>query len=201
MKNQTPQNEELFRSPLMKFLSFTNRQITVTYISVYIIVLFYFQFTLSKTYSFLFLALSFFAGIIFWTLFEYILHRFLFHIKGESKAIKRFAYLMHGIHHDKPRVENWVFMPPFPGTLYIFIFGVLFYGLFNKLSFVILAGFISGYLIYSNIHFYIHLKRPIKRFSFFWKHHSIHHYKHPDKAFGVTSPFWDIVFGTMPPAK
>jgi sterol desaturase/sphingolipid hydroxylase (fatty acid hydroxylase superfamily) len=73
--------------------------------------------------------------------------------------------------------------------------------LFGKLTFIFLAGFILGYLVYANIHFYIHLHRPIKRFSFFWRHHSLHHYKYPDKAFGVSSPLWDIIFGTMPPRK
>ncbi|MEX2379667.1 MAG: sterol desaturase family protein, partial [Vicingaceae bacterium] len=34
-----------------------------------------------------------------------------------------------------------------------------------------------------------------------WIHHSIHHYQEDDKAFGVSSPLWDYVFGTMPSKK
>jgi len=31
--------------------------------------------------------------------------------------------------------------------------------------------------------------------------HAIHHYKYPEKAFGVSSPLWDFVFGTLPRTK
>ncbi|MGB3618930.1 MAG: sterol desaturase family protein, partial [Catalinimonas sp.] len=31
-----------------------------------------------------------------------------------------------------------------------------------------------------------------------WVHHSIHHFKDDERAFGVSSPLWDWVFGTMP---
>ncbi len=40
-----------------------------------------------------------------------------------------------------------------------------------------------------------------QRFKYLWRHRSLHHYKHPDKAFGVSNTFWDSVFGTMPPKK
>ncbi|MEZ5172414.1 MAG: sterol desaturase family protein [Bacteroidia bacterium] len=191
----------LFTNPVMKLLAKTNRQITVTYILLYTILLFYFHFKVNAGMGAGVTLIWFFGGVLSWSFFEYILHRYIFHISGESAAIKRFAYVMHGIHHDHPRVENYVFMPPAPGTIYISIFLGLFWLILGDLSFVFLAGFIIGYLIYANIHFYIHLKRPVKRFGFFWRHHSLHHYKYPDKAFGVSSPLWDIVFGTMPPAK
>ncbi|RUA37305.1 MAG: fatty acid hydroxylase, partial [Bacteroidetes bacterium] len=29
----------------------------------------------------------------------------------------------------------------------------------------------------------------------------IHHYKHPDKYFGVSSPIWDYIFNTVPKRK
>ncbi|MDZ7659917.1 sterol desaturase family protein [Fodinibius sp.] len=34
-----------------------------------------------------------------------------------------------------------------------------------------------------------------------YRHHTLHHYKYPDKAFGVSTTLWDRVFGTMPPEK
>ncbi len=30
------------------------------------------------------------------------------------------------------------------------------------------------------------------------RHHMLHHYKTPDLRFGVSSPFWDWVYGTLP---
>ena len=30
-----------------------------------------------------------------------------------------------------------------------------------------------------------------------WRNHELHHYKHADKGFGVSSTLWDHVFSTM----
>jgi sterol desaturase/sphingolipid hydroxylase (fatty acid hydroxylase superfamily) len=30
------------------------------------------------------------------------------------------------------------------------------------------------------------------------RYHMQYHYKTPDKRFGVSSPLWDVVFGTKP---
>jgi sterol desaturase/sphingolipid hydroxylase (fatty acid hydroxylase superfamily) len=199
MKNPLPQ-EALFKNPLLKLLSYTNRSLTVGYILTYVFVLLYCNYIWNQDRNVWVSLLFFTSGLFIWTLFEYILHRYIFHIQGNTKVTKRFAYVMHGVHHDHPRDENYVFMPPFPGTIYIAIFFILFWSVLRFDSFLFLAVFILGYLIYSNIHYYIHLKRPVKRFAFFWRHHSLHHYKYPDKAFGVSSALWDIVFQTMPPS-
>jgi len=45
----------------------------------------------------------------------------------------------------------------------------------------------------------IHAMRPPKNFlNILWIHHSIHHYKDDTVAFGVSSPFWDYIMGTLP---
>jgi sterol desaturase/sphingolipid hydroxylase (fatty acid hydroxylase superfamily) len=31
-----------------------------------------------------------------------------------------------------------------------------------------------------------------------WRNHHLHHYKAPEKGFGVSSVLWDVVFGTVP---
>ena len=62
-----------------------------------------------------------------------------------------------------------------------------------------MAGIITGYMVYSSIHYSIHTYKPIKGLKFLWAHHLKHHNpKYEDRAFGVTSPFWDWVFRTMP---
>ena len=30
------------------------------------------------------------------------------------------------------------------------------------------------------------------------RHHVMHHYKTPNARFGVSTPFWDWVYGTLP---
>ena len=83
---------------------------------------------------------------------------------------------------------------------------LVFYGIFSILghadyTWAFFPGFFLGYLFYSFLHRATHVSKPPKRFKYLWKHHSLHHYKHPDKAFGVSNTFWDHIFGTMPPKK
>ena len=35
-------------------------------------------------------------------------------------------------------------------------------------------------------------------FRYLKRHHMLHHYKTPDQRFGVSSPLWDWVYGTLP---
>src|SRR3954467_2838752 len=59
----------------------------------------------------------FVAGCAFWTLFEYIAHRFLFHWTAESERAKKIVYVLHGNHHHFPRDKERLFMPPVPSLI------------------------------------------------------------------------------------
>ena len=62
-----------------------------------------------------------------------------------------------------------------------------------------LPGFLTGYATYLWIHFAVHVYRPPNNFlKSLWVLHAIHHYKDDHVAYGVSSHFWDILFGTMP---
>ena len=55
-----------------------------------------------------------------------------------------------------------------------------------------------GYLMYGTMHFAIHAWNPPFRWMKpLWRNHHLHHYKDEEKGFGVSSTFWDHVFGTM----
>ncbi len=138
------------------------------------------------------------AGIFVWTLFEYLLHRYLFHFMGDSKFAREFHRLAHGYHHEYPRDDEHLFMPPLPGLLLSAIFLCLWFLVFGKFSFVFFAGFVNGYLLYSALHYAIHTRKPPKAFKGLWQHHALHHYKFPNHAFGVSSRLWDQLFRTMP---
>jgi len=60
------------------------------------------------------------------------------------------------------------------------------------------AGFLVGYLAYDLIHYATH-HFPMRRgyAKYLKRYHMAHHYKTPDARFGVSSPAWDWVFGTM----
>ena len=59
----------------------------------------------------------FLFALLFWTLAEYVLHRYLFHWISENKYIQRFHFIMHGSHHLFPRDTERLLMPPVPGIL------------------------------------------------------------------------------------
>ena len=64
------------------------------------------------------------------------------------------------------------------------------------------GGFMLGYIFYDEIHYATH-HAPMK-FGWWQKvkhHHVLHHYHDPDKGFGVSSPLWDVVFGTLDPTE
>lgn len=142
--------------------------------------------------------LIFFSGIFFWTLFEYLAHRFLFHWVAESKRAQKIVYTMHGNHHHYPRDRQRLFMPPLPSLILTsIIFGTM-YLLAAKFAFAFFSGFILGYLIYGSMHYAIHAwNPPFKWLKPLWRNHHLHHYKDEHAGFGVSSTLWDHVFGTM----
>jgi sterol desaturase/sphingolipid hydroxylase (fatty acid hydroxylase superfamily) len=144
-------------------------------------------------------SLLFVAGLFIWTLTEYLLHRFVFHYEPSSNWGKQLHFLMHGVHHDYPNDSKRLVMPPAVSIP----LAALFYGLFLLLigpTFVptFFAGFILGYIFYDTIHYATH-HAPMKSKTAQWvKHHHIrHHYSNDTRGYGVTTPLWDYVFGTM----
>jgi len=146
---------------------------------------------------------TFGVALFVWTLAEYLLHRFVFHWVDERPWVQRFHYLVHGVHHEYPSDPHHLFMPPVPSLVLASLFGGLFYLTLGRYGIPFLAGFIVGYLLYSTTHYLMHrIKNPptpwLKKL---WRHHHLHHFKSPDRAFGVSSPLWDWVFGTLPEEK
>jgi len=144
------------------------------------------------------IALVFIGGMIFWSFFEYIAHRFIFHLVSEKKSMQKFAYTLHGNHHHYPRDRQRLFMPPVPSIIIASaIFGLM-YLLMRSYTFMFFPGFILGYLMYGSMHYAIHAwNPPFKWMKPLWRNHHLHHYKNEHQGFGVSSTLWDHVFGTM----
>ena len=142
--------------------------------------------------------LLFFSGIAFWTLFEYIMHRYLFHMFVESERAKKFVYTLHGVHHEYPRDKERLFMPPVPSIIVSSIIFSLMYFLMGWKALSFFPGFLFGYIAYGSMHYAIHAFAPPKFLKALWRNHHLHHYKAPDKGFGVSSVLWDVVFRTVP---
>lgn len=142
--------------------------------------------------------LLFISGALFWSLFEYVMHRYLFHMIVESPRATRFVYTMHGVHHEYPRDKERLFMPPVPSMLIATIIFSIMHLLMGVHAFAFFPGFLFGYLMYGSMHFAIHAFAPPAWLKALWRNHHLHHYKCPDKGFGVSSVLWDVIFGTVP---
>ena len=140
----------------------------------------------------------FFAGMLFWTFFEYLMHRFAFHWVAESERAKKFIYVLHGNHHHFPRDKERLFMPPVPSLIISSVIFLLMYLVIGGYAFMVWPGFMFGYLMYGSMHYAIHAWNPPFRWMKpLWRNHHLHHYKNDHRGFGVSSTIWDHVFGTM----
>jgi len=141
----------------------------------------------------------FLAGLLFFSLIEYLLHRYLFHLPETTPMRKKMVYIMHGIHHDYPKDKDRLAMPIPASLLVSFLFFLLYQLILGDMVYGFLPGFLMGYAAYLGVHYMVHAYQPPKNFfRILWVHHGIHHYKQPERAFGVSSPLWDLVFRTMP---
>jgi len=144
------------------------------------------------------IGLTFISGTIFWTLFEYLMHRFAFHFLAENERARKIVYVIHGNHHEFPRDRERLFMPPVPSLILASIIFFLMSMLMGKSVFMFFPGFVLGYLIYGSMHYAIHAwNPPYKWMKPLWRNHHLHHYKNDNKGFGVSTTLWDRVFGTM----
>lgn len=137
-------------------------------------------------------------AMFFWTFFEYLMHRFAFHFVSERPGIRKFIYIMHGNHHEFPRDKERLFMPPVPSLLLAATIFSLQYLVLRAYAFPFFPGFMLGYLLYGSMHYAIHAwNPPFKWMKPLWRNHHLHHYKNEERGFGVSTAFWDRVFGTM----
>ncbi len=191
-------SKKLFSNPILEILSKTHISITLVLYTVLPVLLLIYGFGqghLTVTSA----VILFMTGMVGFTLVEYLMHRFLFHIEPKTPFRKQFANVVHGAHHEFPRDKARISMPPLPSVLLATFFFVLFRLLLGTYVFGFLPGFYFGYMLYSGIHYAVHAYQPPRNFlKVLWVHHGIHHYKDPDHAFGVSSPFWDMLFRTMP---
>ena len=188
---------QLFRNQYLEMLTKTHPLVIWgIYLPVIIYFLYYSNATLD--FSIIRIALTFFAGIFFWTFFEYIMHRFIFHFISESERSRKIIYVMHGNHHEYPRDRERLFMPPVPSIILSSAVFMLIYAFIQKNSFMFFPGFMLGYLLYGSMHYAIHAwNPPFKWLKPLWRNHHLHHYKNDHQGFGVSTTIWDRVFGTM----
>jgi sterol desaturase/sphingolipid hydroxylase (fatty acid hydroxylase superfamily) len=201
IKPQHKGTKQLFKNPVLEKLSRTHIAIPLTLYAILSIGFIVYG-AIVIGLSVFQLAGLFVAGLLSFTLAEYLMHRYLYHHEPSTEKGKKFIYTVHGVHHEFPKDKDRLAMPPLLALILIVILFSLFYLMMGNGVYGFLPGFILGYSLYLFVHYAVHAYAPPKNFlKVLWVNHGIHHYKEPDRAYGVSSPLWDVIFGTLPESK
>lgn len=129
-------------------------------------------------------------GVAAWTLIEYVVHRYVLH---GLQPFKRW----HAEHHLRPRAlicsPTIVTAPLF--VLLVFLPVLWLCGIWQGSA--LSLGLLAGYLAYGLIHHATHhWQMPGAWLAQRKRWHALHHHLAQPVCFGVTSSFWDLVFGS-----
>jgi dihydroceramide fatty acyl 2-hydroxylase len=143
------------------------------------------------------------AGYAIWTLFEYWLHRLVFHFEPERGFGARLHWMIHGVHHDHPNDPLRLVMPPAASIpLAIIVVGLMWLIGGGTHAPAVAAGFLTGYLVYDEMHYALHHRMPKSRLGKKLRElHMRHHFQDDERGFGISAPYWDRVFGTYPTSR
>jgi sterol desaturase/sphingolipid hydroxylase (fatty acid hydroxylase superfamily) len=185
----------MFKWPWLDKLSRVHHLVPVAIFVPAIIVLFVIAVTKLAVWATLVLVAS---GYVFWTLFEYWLHRLVFHFEPEAGIGARLHWIIHGVHHDHPNDPKRLVMPPSVSVpLALIMFGLFVLVLGTPEAYMFMAAFLASYLFYDELHYYLHHGRPTT-----WagrklrELHMRHHFQDDTIGYGISAPWWDNVFGT-----
>ncbi|KAI7829864.1 hypothetical protein BC939DRAFT_440862 [Gamsiella multidivaricata] len=143
----------------------------------------------------------FLGGMVLWTLAEYLIHRFLFHLDDllpESNVSLVAHFLLHGIHHYLPMDRLRLVMPPALAVALAIPINKLAHTLLvTPKAYAVMSGLLLGYVLYDMTHYYLHHARVFKiHFKEMKTYHLAHHYKNYVGGYGITSKIWDKIFNT-----
>mgnify|MGYP000880576637 FL=1 len=189
---------QIFSNPVLERISRTHISIPITlFLAISSVSLYYGVTATSIPFGFG-LAVAV-LGIVAFTFVEYMMHKHFFHMEPDTPIKDKLQYGIHGVHHDYPRDKDRLAMPPFVSAAYAAILYLVFTLLMGDFALYFLPGFLLGYSGYLGVHYVVPVYNPPKNFlKVLWVNHAIHHYKNPDSAFGVSSPLWDYLLGTLP---
>ncbi|NMH73462.1 fatty acid hydroxylase family protein [Bacillus sp. RO2] len=144
----------------------------------------------------------FVSGMLTFMFSEYLTHRFVFHLKPPKnpfllKLLKR----LHYDHHTHPNDLHLLFLPLWYSMPNLSVLALIFYLIAGSwgLTVAFTCGLMMMLFIYEWKHYVAH--RPIKPRTKFgkWvkKTHILHHFKNENFWYGVSTPFVDVLFGTL----
>lgn len=140
------------------------------------------------------------CGALTWGLIEYVLHRFVFHYQARSPLASKLVYQVHLSHHENPAAINKLFASLLLSTPIAAAYWLVAWAITDSWAAAsyLFIGMSSGYFYYEWLHFQCHHRKSrIRLLNYLRKYHLLHHFKTPELRFGVTSPLFDLVFGTF----
>ena len=135
------------------------------------------------------------TGVLTWTFLEYLIHRWM----GHDRRFRRSPF---GVEHIRHHIEGNYFAPTWKKLIAAAVFTVVIGTPAIALAGVALgsayvAGLICFYGIYEWLHRREHTHPGIGPYGrFVRRHHFHHHFADGRTNHGVTTPIWDLVFGT-----
>jgi len=146
-------------------------------------------------------SLLYIVGVLAFTLIEYSLHRFIFHLPpGPRRSGKVRMFMIHGYHHQFPNDKLRLVAPPIMSWPIAAVLIALYLLVLNVEGMLILFGGTAlGYLFYDWVHYYTHhFRNPKTRVGKLLRRaHAVHHHKLFLHNMGISSPLWDWVFGSF----
>lgn len=137
------------------------------------------------------LALSAALGFAAWPAVEYLVHGVLSH------GHRTFVTPLHMGHHKNPRGVLTAPLAWVPAAGLIWGALALAFGVPHATAGI--AGLLAGFARYERFHWRVHFDRPRSaRERLLFAHHLAHHYRDAKNYHGVTTRFFDRVFGTLP---
>jgi sterol desaturase/sphingolipid hydroxylase (fatty acid hydroxylase superfamily) len=142
------------------------------------------------------------SGLLSWGLIEYGLHRFVFHHDARSELGRKMVHAVHLSHHENPRSRDRIFsslVVSAPVAAVYLLLARFATGSLRATAYLF-TGLLIGYFYYEWLHFRWHHRRAkLRLFRYLRRYHLLHHYQTPKLRFGVSSPLFDIIFGTYRP--
>ncbi len=137
-------------------------------------------------------ATAFTAGLLSWTLLEYLIHGVLGHLYNT------FVTPLHAVHHRDPRavfaIGAWI------PSLAVMALLLAVFGLAAEVLFYL--GLLCGFFAYEIEHYRLHFAHRLLRFERrLRERHLVHHLRRSTMCLGVVSDLWDRIFGTEPDSQ
>ena len=141
--------------------------------------------------------LGFGASLVFWTIFEYIMHRYLFHANPHNAWMRKLLDSMHWAHHEYPNDKRMMLINPLVSVPVAGAVYLIFYWLIGKYAHPFIAGVMAIYLLYDWFHYASHNENYNNWwFQLMKRHHMKHHYQNSTKNYGFISTIWDKILDT-----